>query len=176
MGKIKLPVRVKLFTGLITNRVIQIPKCERELVSKFGPIDLKSELIDFTHTHYYEKEMGIGLKRKFLSFESLILPDKIVNIKLFTNKLEKKFQDRDNNRTVNIDPGYITDAKLILATTKDYSHRIYLQKGIYAEVTLCYKDGSFHPWPWTYPDYRTQEYISFFNKVREKYMKQLRQV
>ena len=79
------------------------------------------------------------------------------------------------SRIINIDPGYLDLSKLILASTKDYKHRIYLTKGIYAEVTLFYQDKTFCPWEWTYPDYKTGEYIEIFNRIRQIYAEQIKE-
>lgn len=138
----------------------------------FGRIDLESPITDFTHTDYYKEEMGNGLKRQFLSFERLVGLKGLCSVKLRTNGLEKRFA-KQNKRTVNIDPGYIDLSKLVLFSTKDYSHRVYLDKGIFAEVTLFYKDKSFTAWPWTYPDYRTADYIEIFNRIRDIYKEKL---
>lgn len=172
MGKIRPVKPVKLITGIIFNQIELLDKIKNVLEKRFGKIDLESELFPFDKTNYYEEEMGKNLKRKFLSFEELIKPDTIAEIKLYTNKLEKRFSIGDK-RQINLDPGYITDSKLVLATTKNYYHRIYLKKGIYAEVTLYYKDKSFCYFDTTYPDYRTPEYIEFFNRVRGIYLRQI---
>jgi len=173
MGKI-LPLKpVKLIVGMISNKVELFEKLKTILEKKFGKVDLESDIFPFDKTDYYEEEMGKDLKRKFLSFEKLIRPDRIAEIKIFTNKLEKRFSISDK-RQINLDPGYVTDSKLVLATTKNYYHRIYLKKGIFAEVTLYFRKGGFQYFDTTYPDYRTSEYISFFNKVREKYLEQIR--
>jgi hypothetical protein len=121
--------------------------------------------------------MQINLKRKFISFSSLIDPAKIVEIKLFTNQFEENFlYPYSKQRRLNLDPGYITLAKLVLATSKNFQHRIYLRKGIYAEITLRYKRGKgFTYWEWTYPDYRSKEYIEIFNHLREIYCHQVLQ-
>ncbi len=136
---------------------------------KFGAVDYKSPIYDFNLTDYYRKEMGPSLKRQFLSFSELIAPTKLAKIKLFTNKLEKRYS-KNGKRLINIDPGYVTASKLVLATTENYYHRIYLDRGIFAEVTLYFKKGSFQPFEWTYPDYKTKGYIETFNHIREIYM------
>ena len=110
--------------------------------------------------------MGSPLKRQFISFEKPISPEKITDIKLFTNSIEEKLCVHKKRR-INIDPGYMSDSKLVLATTKEHFHRIYLNKGIYAEVTLYWRKGSFQPFEWTYPDYRTREYIDILNAIRK---------
>lgn len=179
MGKIIVPLKVKLVTGLIFANDAIKKEAEGILLGNFGRTDLESPIIPFTYTDYYKKEMGERLFRKFLSFKTLIEPKKLAKLKIFTNTIEAKFsiknrQGRPLRRQINIDPGYIDLAKLILASTKDYKHRIYLNNGIYAEITLFYQGTSFRPWEWTYPDYRTCDYVDFFNKVRRIYHKQIK--
>ena len=172
MGETRYPEKVKLICGLITNNKEVYEKTKKILARLFGKIDFESGPFEFVFTKYYEKELGKKLKRRFLSFERLIDPEDIAGIKALTNNIEAKFS-LQNKRQLNIDPGYLTLAKLVLATTKDYNHRIYLSRGIYAEVTLCYIGNSFQGWKWTYRDYLTQDYIHFFNKIRGIYQKQL---
>ncbi|MCM8783477.1 MAG: DUF4416 family protein [Candidatus Omnitrophica bacterium] len=169
MGKVYNPKPVKLIMGMISSKIELFDKIKNVLEQKFGKVDLESDIFPFNKTDYYEQEMGKDLKRKFLSFKKLISPDKIARIKIFTNKLEKRFALNDR-RQINLDPGYLTDSKLVLATTKNYYHRIYLEKGIYAEVTLYFKKESFCYFETTYPDYRTFPYIDFFNTVRKIYL------
>lgn len=173
MGIIKAHHPVKLIIGLIFQQENILKKTEIILKHKFKGIDFKSQIMPFTNTIYYENEFGKNLKRIFLSFDKLITLEDIHNIKIYTNKLEKKLSSQ-NKRQINIDPGYVDVSKLILLSTKDYSHRIYLRKGIYAEVTLYFKDKTFNPWPWTYPDYITGTCINIFNSIRGIYIKQLR--
>ena len=175
MGKIKYPELVKLIVGVIFSQKELFNKVKDELAEQYGEVDFESSLLPFNYTNYYQKEMGKVLWRKFISFKSLIDPEEIVSIKLFTNKLEEKYLFPDSSkRRVNIDPGYLTLSKLILATTKNFAHRIYIGRGIYAEVTLRYfKDRGFQPWEWTYPDYRSREYLDIFNHLRDVYRRQL---
>jgi hypothetical protein len=168
MGKEKNSLPVKLITAIYSNKIELFNAVEEKLTGKYGAIDLKSEIFDFTYTDYYEKEMGLNLKKKFISFEKLIEPVSLSDIKIFTNQIESHNLE-DNNRQVNIDPGYLSHAKLVLASTKDYTHRIYIGKGIYAEVTLYYQDKNYRGWPWTYPDYTSELSLSFFQKVRSVY-------
>jgi len=170
MGKLREPNRVKLITGLLSADTSFFPKVKKILEKKFGMVDFKSDETDFTHTDYYAKEMGSNLKRVFFSFERLLDLKDIYAVKRWTNRLEDEFL-KSGKRTVNIDPGYLDLSKVILLSTKDYSHRIYLNKGIFAEVTLFYKNNSYNPWPWTYPDYRTKAYIDVFNHIRQIYKK-----
>lgn len=144
-------------------------RAKNKLSRKFGKVDFLSEAIDFNYTNYYEAEMGLGLKRRFISFAKLILIQDLYRIKLYTNKLEKRFL-KAAKRRINIDPGYLDEAKLVLATTKDYAHRIFLRKGIFADLTLNYRAGSFLANEWAYPDYRSLEYIGIFNQIRKLYV------
>jgi hypothetical protein len=173
MGKIRETSPVKLISGFIFKRDSAYAKARIILNKRFGKIDFESECLPFVYTDYYEKEFGGGLKRKFISFRRLISPDELYKIKLFTNKIEEKFLD-NNNRLINIDPGYLDMSKLVLASTKDYKHRIYLAKGIFAEITLFYQNKTFQPWDWTYNDYKTPEYISIFNHIRDLYVDQVK--
>ena len=170
MGSAKKPKAVKLIIGMLARNKKLFEKTEEFFIEEFGLIDYQSPVISFKYTSYYKKEMGSPLKRKFISFKKLISPEKIAKIKLLTNLIEEKLSI-SNKRQVNIDPGYISDAKLILATTKDYFHRIYLNQGIYAEVTLKWRKHSFEPFEWTYPDYRSKEYLRILNKIRNDLMK-----
>jgi len=173
MGQINKCSPVKLIIGLIFKQESDYIRVKARLEKKFGAIDSESGPIPFIHTDYYEEEFGKDLKRTFLSFAKLIPPERLAMIKQATNAIEKKLS-RKNQRTVNIDPGYLELAKLVLATTKNFAHRIYLQKGIYAEVTLVYQGNSFAPREWTYPDYRAQEYILIFNHIRRLYTRQIK--
>lgn len=170
----EIPHPAKLIAGIIASSEKAFSASELLLEKEFGPPDYRSVTIPFDFTDYYEKEMGSGLKRRFLSFKRLIDPALLADIKLTANRIEAGISGcaAGVKRPVNIDPGYITDAKLVLASTKDYSHRIYLGRGIYAEVTLFYKDRSFRSCEWTYPDYRTEAYIEIFNHIRGIFLKQ----
>lgn len=175
MGKPKRPQRVKLIIGMLTKNKKLFDYLEEFFVKEFGEIDYKSPVLLFDHTTYYKREFGHPLKRRFISFKDLILPEDISKIKLVTNSIEERFAKKKKgslNRKINIDPGYVSDSKLILVTTKDYYHRIYLNKGVYGEVTLAWKKQSFRPFEWTYPDYRTPEYINILNRIRGIYMKE----
>jgi hypothetical protein len=175
MGIIKRYPPVKLFMGFIFAQQNYFERVIKILIRKFGPLDFESQTIDFTYTDYYEKEMGKLLKRKFVSFKKLIDAERLAKIKVFTNKIENKFAIH-SKRNINIDPGYLDMAKVVLASTKDYTHRIYLEKGIFAEVTLFYQNKQFTPWPWTYPDYKTKEYRDIFERIRQIYIQQIRGV
>jgi len=165
--------KVKLFFGFISNDKNLFLKTEQILARKFGLIDYSSEILPFNYTDYYNQELGENLQRKFISTARLIRPESLADIKIFTNKIETKFSAQ-NKRRINIDPGYLSNGKLVLATTKDYSHRVYLKRGILAKVELFYQNGSFQPWQWTYPDYKTKDYIEIFNNLYKVYLGELR--
>jgi hypothetical protein len=171
MLELNFPKPVKFVAAFIyaDNTIYQ--KTKNKLRKKFGKIDYESNEINFDSTDYYCPEMGKPLFRRFISFKKLKNPSRFIKIKLFCVKLEKKFA-KDNQRIINIDPGYIHKAKLVLTTTKDFAHRIYLGKGIYAEVTLFYKDSQFNHLPTTFPDYRTDTYKNIFEQIRYIYIEQ----
>ena len=154
---------------------------EEVLIKRFGEVDIESNIQPFDFTDYYEEEFGQHLIQKLFSFSTLIRQDELAEIKIITNGLENNI---DNNiekniihpkRKINLDPGYITLDKYILASTKNGPSRIYLNQGIYAEITLRFINKSFAPCEYTYPNYKTNEYINFLNSVRLKYKLQLRE-
>lgn len=176
MGAIRPPARVKLFAGLLSSDEDLFARAAQYLSRMFGEVDLVSPVWPFTHTDYYEPEMGPDLKRRFVSFQRLIRPDEIVAIKRQTNELEKRLAEECAwpwGRPVNIDPGYVGLAKVVLASTKDHAHRLYLGGGIYGEVTLHYAKSKWHAYPWTYPDYASPTYHDFFEAVRQRLKEQL---
>jgi len=173
MGSVKKYPPVKLVFGLIYKNENILQQACSNLERRFGKLDFLSQPLDFNYTDYYQKEFGAGLKRKFVSAGKLIRPDDLAKIKTFTNKLEKKFS-HSGCRLINIDPGCLDLSKFILATTKDFFHRIYLSRGIFAELTLFFQDKTFKALDWTYPDYRTAEYIAILKQIREIYALQLK--
>ncbi|MFQ5584730.1 MAG: DUF4416 family protein, partial [Calditrichia bacterium] len=172
MGKIKAHLPVKLVCAVTVSDVSLWEKVRSELQKIFGELDHLLNWYDFHHTDYYRAEMGSNLKKRMLSFAKLISAERLVEIKLTTNGLEKKFLEK-SRRKVNLDPGYISASKLVLATTKDYSHRLYLGKGIFGDLHLSFRHHHFSPNSWTYPDYREPFVIQFFEHVQETYMRQL---
>jgi hypothetical protein len=177
MGEIKHPDKVKLMTGIIYSDEYFMEKSVNIFKNRYGEIDFESEKIRFSYTEYYNDEMGSVLHRKFISFENLIEPSELPSIKAFTNDIELKFSQPGCNgpkRRVNIDPGYLELSKLVLASTKNFAHRIYLDKGIFAETTLLYRNGKFDELEWTYPDYKSSFAKEFFTKVRAAYASQLK--
>jgi hypothetical protein len=145
-----------------------------EVDRQYGPVDFLSESLPFDFTVYYEREMGQKLRRRLAGFGPLIAPEQLPGIKLWTNALELKFLNERQGRRVNIDPGYLAASKFILATGKDYSHRIYIGQGIYGDLTLWFQKGGFIPLPWTYPDYGSQPLIGLISLLRKRYLWQLK--
>ena len=177
MGQINPPTPVKLFIGMLAQREEWFAAAEQRLAERFGPIDLASDLVAFDFTDYYTPEMGPDLLRKFVTHERLVSPGELAAIKVATNDMEARLAAElgaDVPRPVNLDPGILDGSKLILATTKDHAHRIYLAQGIYAEITLTYHKGGFHPMPWTYRDYRSAPYLAFLATARARYLEQRR--
>jgi len=178
MGKINPVKKVKLFCGIIGRNSEIISRARNELIPLLGSIDHESEVFQFDFTDYYTAEMGAGLLRQFVSFAEPGDPRKLAEIKLATNDIEDKFAvtiDGRTIRTVNLDPGYITAANLILATTKDFAHRICIGDGIYAEVTLNFRKSGLVFFDWTYPDFKSGKYTPFFMETRRRYMEEIPQ-
>lgn len=175
MGKISSPAPVKLIMGVLARNQEILEKSKSDCSRILGPVDLSSEVIPFEFTTYYEEEMGAGLLRQWVSFEPLVDPAELPAIKHRTSNLEVGCAV-EGKRTVNLDPGYLTESRVVLASTKDFAHRLYLGKGIYGELTLTYARGIFLPLEWTYPDYRILTATDFFQKVRARYREQLKAV
>lgn len=172
MGLVSAPKDVKLIAGLLAADAGSLERARSILGGIYGPQDLESGALDFEFTEYYNEEMGEKILRQYISFGRLISPDALAGIKLDTNRIEAELAV-SGKRKVNIDPGYLDLSKMVLATTKDSTYRVYLGRGIYAQSTLYFKDKSYRPWPWTYPDYQAPETIEFFNKARKIYKEAL---
>lgn len=163
------PKPAKLFIGMISQDVSLFEQLKGKLQNIFGPSDMESPIWQWEHTDYYLKEMGAGLKRQFIFFQKLINPEAIAEIKLKTIELERQYLNENGGRRINLDPGCLDSAKIVLVSTKDFSHRIYLGKGIYGEVTLIYSGKTCQILPYTFPDFRTEKYLHIFKKARELY-------
>lgn len=148
-----------------------LEEVEELLEKSWGKIDYSSTLFPFHYTDYYQEEMGRDLKKKFLSFQRLISPEEIVEIKLFSNSVEGKYMFQGKRR-INLDPGYVNYDQVVLVSTKMSPHRIYMGKGIYGEVTLYFYQGHFHAFPWTYPDYK--EHIKVFEEMRSIFKQEVK--
>lgn len=171
MGKLRPPKPVKLFLGMIAREPELFTECTRLFAQEFGPVDLVSSILSWDHSEYYREEMGTGLLRMFIFFEPLVDPELLAAAKHHSIRIEASFSEPAAaavRRRINLDPGYLTEAKVVLATTKDFPHRIYIGKNIYAESTLHYhKVGrSFQAVEHTYPDFRTETCLKLFNEAR----------
>jgi hypothetical protein len=168
--------RVKLICGLLVREAPVLEKAKTRLVETFGPSDLESPPFAFDCTDYYEREMGPGLKRTFLSFASLVHADGLAATKLATNGIERELagDSPPAGRTVNLDPGILTASALIMATAKDFSHRVPLRDGIYAHLEFLFTRTGLRFLDWTYPDFRKPEYQKFFLEARRLYLDQIK--
>ncbi len=172
MSQLKAPKPAKLTIGFfLKERSLARPVAEA-LSERFGAVDLISPWIPFDYTDYYTREMGRPLYRRMLTFTDLIEQDDLPGIKLITNGLEEEWA-KEELRQINIDPGYLVAARFVLASGKDFTHRVYIGQGIYADLTLVYTKERFQPLPWTYPDYQSEPVQQFLDKVRRKYLFQL---
>lgn len=168
MGKIKGPKQVKLFMGIIAASREVLAEALKIAEENYGRIDVRSAVIPFTFTSYYEEEMGKNLLRCWVGFEKTISPEGLADIKVWSNSVEDRFcAEGGDMRSINLDPGYLELSKVVLASTKDFSHRIYIGKGIYAEITLlCKGKGGFTGLQWSYPDYQSPEATKFLTELR----------
>lgn len=174
MGVEKEFLEVKLFSGFIYSDEGRYREVKEQLVSRFSPVDLETGAIPFTFTDYYNREMGETLFRRFVSFTSLIDPVQLPDIKLLTNRIEIDTTN-SGNRTINLDPGYLSDANVIIATTKNYYHRVPLARGIYSHMEYVLKGKQFHFMEWTYPDFKSEAYLDFFRQLLVIYKQQLKE-
>ena len=164
--------REMLIVGVLSTDREMKEDAKRRLEELYGSCRFAGPSLPFVYTDYYDAEMGEGIERDFLAFETLVDPSRLAEIKLTTNRLEEHYVDRGGRR-VNLDPGLISLGKLILASTKDNAQRIPLRDGIYAEITLIYRKKSYQPLPWTYPDYRSPEYLEILHALREELKEKL---
>ncbi|MFH0789516.1 MAG: DUF4416 family protein [Pseudomonadota bacterium] len=172
MSKPKEPLAAKLVIALIYQDRSAAQAGWEAIEKTWGTIDFFSEVRPFDYTDYYEKEMGRPLYRRWATFRELVSQDRLAAIKWQALELEQHWVS-DQKRQLNLDPGLITAERLVLATGKNYSHRIYLGKGIFGDLTLLFFKGSYQPLPWTYPDYREAQAIWMFNKIRERYLREI---
>jgi Domain of unknown function (DUF4416) len=170
MGDINPPAPVLFILAVSSRYEAALDWTRDRCAQHYGAVLLSSDPFDFIETDYYTATMGAGLKKQFLAFERLIDSAALASIKRETNYYEAEYAalgQHAEQRPLNLDPGYLTPAKLVLASTKDHAHRIYLRDGIFAEVTLVYRQRKWQPLEWTYPDYRRDDYQRFFTQCRE---------
>lgn len=166
------PQKAKLLVSVLLHNKELIEPVTTALIGDFGPIEQSSRWFDFNYTDYYAAEMGSPLYRRMLVFAPLIEQASLADIKCTTNALEAAHAV-DGNRRFNLDPGYLLPERFVLATGKNFTHRIYLGTGIYADLTLIYQKGGFRSLPWTYPDYASDEMHGFLTTVRRSYLQEL---
>ncbi len=180
MGEIHQPQPVLLILASFSGDPAAMDWGRATATDAWGPVALSSDVFDFTETDYYQPTMGAKLKKQFLAFERLVGPGDLPQIKRQTNEWEAVYakigsqgragqggSEQNVQRPLNLDPGYITEAKVVLASTKDHAHRIYLASGIYAEVTLHFQNRKWRHRDWTFPDYRRDDYHAFFTECRD---------
>jgi hypothetical protein len=168
MGIPRTPEKTLLFVGALFSTEDHYLEAYRALQKAFGEVIMETPPVRWDFSDHYKDEMGEPLFRRFLFFRDFVEPDQLPKIKLMTNDLEMKLTTK-GKRNINLDPGYLTLAKIVLASTKDYSHRVYLKEGIFAEVTLIFSkaEGKFIPNINTYNDYKDERYLKFFLFARE---------
>ena len=167
-----------LIVAAFSRHAEALDRARQRLERELGPVGLAGAPFRFDQTAYYEPTMGADLAKQLLAFRDLIAPERLPEIKLRTNALERELASSGawpEARPLNLDPGLLTLGKFLLATTKDQAHRVYLRDGIYAEVTLRYHAGAFEPWPWTYADYREPAVRDFLRQARDFYRERLRE-
>jgi len=177
MGTPRDPKPAKCFVGLLSGDSDLLDSVEEDLTAMLGAIDDRSATLPWNLSTFYQDEMGPGLLRRFVSFRPLVSPGNLAEIKLQTHEVEVKYKTntgQGGGRRINIDPGYLDPGKIVLASTKNAGHRIYLKSGIYAETTLLYYHGAFQASPHTYPDYLWAETLSFLISLRWRYLDQLK--
>ena len=179
MWTLNKPEPVKLIIGILAADAGCLTAARDRILTEFGPADLISDIWPFTQTDYYADQAGEHILRQFVTIDKLIDPGELAAIKHKTNKMEQTLAaqlDVGLRRPVNFDPGYIELSKLVLASTKNFSHRIYIGDNMYAEVTLTYSKGSWLDYRYTFADYKQRLYHDFFSKVRERLLEQIRSV
>ncbi len=177
MWELREPRPVKLIVGVLASDERCLTATGQSVSAALGAFDLVSDVWPFEQTDYYADQIGPRILRQFVSVERLIDPGELARIKHRTNGIEQELAATLSvpfPRPVNLDPGVIEPSKLILATTKNYAHRVYIGMRMYAEVTLIFDKGDWRPLPYTYPDYRRREYHDFFSQVRDRLVQQLR--
>jgi hypothetical protein len=171
MAKACKPPAIKLICGMISAEPALLDAAAGALAEAFGPVDARSEVLPFDFTDYYNAEMGTPLLRQFVRFAGPHTPDILAGAKIRTNAIEERFAAErvpgGPPRPINLDVGYVEAAKLVLASMKNFSHRVYLRDGVYAEITLLYRRGLWEPLEWTFPDYRSGRYDGFLSAARE---------
>jgi len=177
VSKLSRPRDVQPVLSILSSRWDRIWPCIRgDIEEIFGSIEYISEEIPFVETSYYDRELGVPIYRRVFSFESLVPPDSLVELKIKTNALEEEFSDAQGRRLFNLDPGILSLERFVLATGKEYTHRIYLGRGVWADLTLIFQKGNWVSLPWTYPDYGGKRLKEILFSIRERYKEKLRKL
>lgn len=173
MSTPQIPNPGKLILSILSSKwEVFWPGLLQDLEQEFGQADYISEDFLFTQTQYYDQELDTPIFRRILSFTRLIPLDGLADIKLFTNSLEQRFA-QNKKRTFNLDPGIITLERLVLATGKNFTHRIYIGKGIWADLTLIFTKKDWKAMEWTFPDYASEDIKQRLRTIRSNYQQQL---
>lgn len=172
------PKPVKLMCGILACDAKALAVARRRLETELGAMDLVSEVWPFDMTDYYARQAGPEILRQFVAFAELSDPGRLAEIKHTTNRLERELSEqlgRPWPRPVNYDPGFVEPSKLVLASTKNFAHRVYIGQGMYAEVTMTYVRGTWESFPFTFPDFKSGRYDRFLNQVRQRLTEQLKE-
>jgi hypothetical protein len=174
MSSPRIPEPARLIVSVLASEPIHLERVQPQLIERLGPLEEEVGPLPFDFTTYYDKELGTGIKRWLWVYSELVEGSDLLSIKLFVNELEQAYSEADC-RTFNLDPGLMTLGNFVMATGKNNAHRIYLGEGIFADLTLIYRAGTYRPLEWTYPDYADSQLIDILNTLREKYKCKLSQ-
>lgn len=170
------PLPAKLAVSVLSADMPAVwPPALAALEERFGPAEIAYPAMPFAHTAYYDDELGSPIVRRLVAFAGLVPQDALGPAKRFTNALEDRLARPDGRRRVNLDPGLVTCERFVLATGKNYTHRIYLGQGIFGDLTLVFQAGSWQTLPWTFPDYAAPDMLARLTDVRSRYRRDLRE-
>lgn len=187
MGETRNPQLVTPIVAVLAGHAAYVQMAKAPLERLFGPIQFTSPVFPFEKTAYYAPTMGEGLRRQFLTFKRLADPSPLAEWKHSTNRIEEEIGTQlaaapvpsapipVPSRPINLDIGYISGPKLVLASTKDFSHRIYLRDGIFAEITMCFRGNRWVSHKFTFPDYSNGTYDAFLKKVRDHHIRKVKE-
>lgn len=167
------PEPVKYFVALLWADAAALPDVCARLVERFGAVDFEGPDHAFDLTNYYVTEMGPNLFRRLAAFQSLRGPEELVEAKLACNAIEDA-RATPRGRRVNLDAGYLDHNKIVFASAKGAGQKIYLHKGIYADLVARYADGRYQPFPWTFPDFKDGRYDTELGELRALYLRQIK--
>ncbi len=178
MAETRTPPPAVYFIGVLAADAAMLPRVQQMLEKEWGQICLQSPVYDFSHTAYYAHESGNRIVRTFYGFCQRYDRTELAARKVRTNRMEEELAaaltpdvEAGVTRPVNLDPGYLVPEKIVLASAKNFAHRIYIGEGIFAEVTLLYRNKRFETLPWTFPDFASGKYDGFFKTLRNDLMK-----